>query len=135
MISAITNTGKSMFALYDDSIATDNFIDFLEKVIKSNDKKVFMIVDNLRVHHAKKVKEWEEENKDKIKLFYLPPYSPEFNPDEYLNQDYKSNVHKNGLPKNQKELKANTQNYMESLQKNPQKVANFFLHPSVKYAS
>ena len=34
-----------------------------------------MIVDNLRVHHAKKVKEWEEENKDKIKLFYLPPYS------------------------------------------------------------
>src|SRR5574344_1979068 len=105
MISAITNTGKSMFALYDDSIATDNFIDFLEKVIKSNDKKVFMIVDNLRVHHAKKVKEWEEENKDKIKLFYLPPYSPEFNPDEYLNQDYKSNVHKNGLPKNQKELK------------------------------
>ena len=56
MISAITNTGKSMFALYDDSIATDNFIDFLEKVIKSNDKKVFMIVDNLRVHHAKLVK-------------------------------------------------------------------------------
>ena len=134
MISAITNTGKSMFALYDDSIATDNFIDFLERVIKSNDKKVFMIVDNLRVHHAKKVKEWEEENKDKIKLFYLPPYSPEFNPDEYLNQDYKSNVHKNGLPKNQKELKENTQNYMESLQNNPQKVANFFLHPSVKYA-
>ena len=64
----------------------------------------------------------------------LPPYSPEFNPDEYLNQDYKSNVHKNGLPKNQKELKENTQNYMESLQNNPQKVANFFLHPSVKYA-
>ncbi|QNM91214.1 transposase [Aliarcobacter cryaerophilus] len=45
---------------------------------------------------------WEEENKDKIKLFYLPPYSPEFNPDEYLNQDYKSNVHKNGLPKTRK---------------------------------
>ena len=135
MISAITNTGKSMFALYDDSIATDNFIDFLEKVIKSNDKKVFMIVDNLRVHHAKLVKAWEEKHKDKIKLFYLPPYSPEFNPDEYLNQDYKSNVHKNGLPKNQKELKANTQNYMENLQKNPQKIANFFQHQSVKYAS
>ena len=77
MISAITNTGKSMFALYDDSIATDNFIDFLEKVIKSNDKKIFMIVDNLRVHHAKLVKAWEEEHKAKIKLFYLPPYSPE----------------------------------------------------------
>ena len=65
MISAITNTGKSMFALYDDSIATDNFIDFLEKVIKSNDKKIFMIVDNLRVHDAKLVKAWEEKHKDK----------------------------------------------------------------------
>jgi len=54
-------------------------------VIKSNDKKIFMIVDNLRVHHAKLVKAWEEKHKDKIKLFYLPPYSPEFNPDEYLN--------------------------------------------------
>jgi len=135
MISAITNTGKSMFALYDDSIATDNFIDFLEKVIKSNDKKIFMIVDNLRVHHAKLVKAWEEQHKDKIKLFYLPPYSPEFNPDEYLNQDYKSNVHKNGLPKNQKELKNNTEKYMLELQKDTKKVANFFQHPSVKYAS
>jgi len=136
MISAITNTGKSLFSVYDDSIATDNFIDFLEKVVRSNStKKVFMIVDNLRVHHAKKVKEWEEEHKDKIKLFYLPPYAPEFNPDEYRNQDYKSNVHKNGLPKNQKELKDNTQNYMLELQKNTQKIANFFQHPSVKYAS
>ena len=51
------------------------------------------------------------------------------------NLQWSRNVHKNGLPKNQKELKENTQNYMESLQKNPQKVANFFLHQSVKYAS
>ena len=57
-----------------------------------------MIVDNLRVHHAKKVKEWEEENKDKIKLFYLPPYSPEFNPDEYLNQDYMHTPEQFGQP-------------------------------------
>jgi transposase len=80
------------------------------------------------------VKEWEEENSKYIKLFYLPPYSPEFNPDEYLNQDYKRNANKNNIPKNQKELKENTQNYMENLQKNPQKIANFFQHPSVKYA-
>jgi len=57
MISAITHTGKSMFSLYETSINTDNFIDFLEKVIESNDKKVYLIVDNLRGHHAKKVKE------------------------------------------------------------------------------
>ena len=102
MISAITNTGKSMFALYDKSIKIDSFIEFCKKVINSNNgKKIYLIVDNLRVHHAKLVKEWEEENSKYIKLFYLPAYSPEFNPDEY----------------------------MLSLQQNPQKVANFFQHP------
>jgi transposase len=135
MISAITNTGKSMFALYDDSIATDNFIDFLEKVIKSNDKKVFMIVDNLRVHHAKLVKTWEEEHKDKIKLFYLPAYSPDYNPDEYLNQDFKQSANRNDIPKDKEHLRKNTEKYMLSLQNNPQKVVNFFKHPKVKYAS
>ena len=136
MISAITNTGKSMFSLYDESIKIDSFIEFCKKVIDSNNgKKVFLIVDNLRVHHAKLVKAWEEENKDKIKLFYLPAYSPDYNPDEYLNQDYKQSANKYELPTSQKQLRTNTEKYMLSLQQNPQKVANFFKHPKVQYAS
>lgn len=135
MISAITNTGKSMFSLYDESIKIDSFIEFCKKVIDSNNgKKVFLIVDNLRVHHAKLVKVWEEENKDKIKLFYLPAYSPDYNPDEYLNQDYKQSANKYELPTTQKELRNNTEKYMLSIQNNPQKVANFFKHPKVQYA-
>lgn len=135
MISAITNTGKSMFSLYDESIKIDSFIEFCKKVIDSNSgKKVFLIVDNLRVHHAKLVKAWEEENKDKIKLFYLPAYSPDYNPDEYLNQDYKQSANKYELPTSQKQLRTNTEKYMLSLQKNSQKVANFFKHPKVQYA-
>ena len=135
MISAITNTGKSMFSLYDESIKIDSFIEFCKKVIDSNSgKKVFLIVDNLRVHHAKLVKAWEEENKDKIKLFYLPAYSPDYNPDEYLNQDYKQSANKYELPTTQKELRNNTEKYMLSIQNNPQKVANFFKHPKVQYA-
>ena len=136
MISAITNTGKSMFALYDESIKIDSFIEFCEKVIESNNgKKVFLIVDNLRVHHAKLVKAWEEEHKDQIKLFYLPAYSPDYNPDEYLNQDYKQSANKYEIPTTQKQLRTNTEKYMVSLQSNPKKVANFFKHPKVQYAS
>ena len=85
MISAITHTGKSMFALYDEAIDTDRFLDFLQRVIDSSDKKVYMILDNLRVHHAKAVKAWVQKHKDQIALFYLPAYSPDLNPDEYLN--------------------------------------------------
>jgi len=135
MISAITHTGKSMFALYDEAINTDRFIDFLEKVIESSEKKVYMILDNLRVHHAKIVKAWVEEHQDQIALFYLPAYSPDLNPDEYLNQDYKRSANKEQIPTNKKELERNTRNYMESLQKNPEKVANFFQHEAVKYAA
>jgi len=66
---------------------------------------------------------------------FLSPYSPEFNPNEYLNQDCKKNANNNNIPMNLKELEANTLNYMTQLQSNPDKVANFFQHPSVKYAS
>jgi len=136
MISAITNTGKSMFSLYDDSIKIDSFIEFGEKIIQSNNgKKVFLVVDNLRVHHAKLTKAWEEQNKEKIKLFYLPAYSPDYNPDEYLNQDFKQSANRNDVPTNQEHLRKNTEKYMHSLQSNPQKVANFFKHPKVRYAS
>jgi len=135
MISAITNTGKTMFSLYDESINVDKFIDFLQKVINSSDKKVYMIVDNLKVHHAKLVKNWVEKNKKDIALFYLPAYSPEYNPDEYLNQDYKRNANKNNIPKTKKQLKENTLNYMNNIVKNKEKVANFFKHKKIRYAT
>jgi len=135
MISAITNTGKTMFSLYDESINVDRFIDFLQKVIDSSSKKVYMIVDNLRVHHAKLVTAWIEEHKDKISIFYLPPYSPEFNPDEYLNQDYKRNANKNNIPFTKVQLRKNTEKYMIELSQNEEKVANFFKHESIVYAA
>lgn len=135
MISAITNTGKTMFSLYDESINVERFLNFLKKVIDSSEKKVYMIVDNLRVHHAKLVTAWVEEHKDEIALFYLPPYSPEFNPDEYLNQDYKKNANKNTIPFTKTQLKKNTLAYMNDIVENKEKVANFFKHPSIAYAA
>ena len=67
--------------------------------------------------------------------FYLPAYSPDLNPDEYLNQDYKQSANRNKVPTTKKQLEKNTRAYMEDLAKNPQKVKNFFLAESVKYAA
>ena len=135
MISAITPTGKTYFSLYNESINTDRFIEFLDKAIKSSQKKLYMILDNLSVHHAKKVREWIEEHQEKITLFYLPAYSPDLNPDEYLNQDYKQSANRDKIPTNKEELKANTLDYMDSLQNNPEKVKNFFQAESLRYIS
>jgi transposase len=110
MISSITNRGKLRFMIYEQNMDADMFIVFLEKLIKSSDKKIFLILDNLRVHHSKIVKAWVEKHQRQIVLFYLPAYSPDLNPDEYLNNDFKRNVNSKNIPINKKELAQNTEN-------------------------
>ena len=68
-------------------------IKFMKQLIKGSGRKIFLILDDLRVHHAKLVKKWLEGHLKEIEIYYLPSYSPELNPDEYLNCDLKAGVH------------------------------------------
>jgi len=135
MISTITNQGKVRFMTYQGTMNAQRFIVFLKRLIKGANRKLFVVLDNLRVHHSKIVKKWAEQNKDKIELFYLPSYSPELNPDEYLNNDLKSGIGLKSTPKNDKQMKKNVKSHMKYLQKNPERVARFFMHESIKYAA
>ena len=76
MISTVTNKGTMRFMLFEESFAADVFLKFIKRLTKGSDIKIFLILDNLRVHHAKILKPWLEENKGRIELFYLPSYSP-----------------------------------------------------------
>ena len=87
--------------------------------------KVLLIVDNLRFHHVNKVSEWIEKHKDKIELFYLLPYAPEYNPDELLNSDVKKNAGAKASPKSQKELKSNVLARLKKIQNDPTIVTSF----------
>ena len=110
-------------------------IKFMTRLIKDAGRKVFLILDNLKVHHSKAVKKWLEEHKEDIEVFYLPSYSPQLNPDEYLNGDLKGRVH-SGIPaRTQKELVQKTHSFMKKLQKRPNHVQNYFRHPRVAYAA
>lgn len=135
MISAIANQGQCRFMVYKGGMKTETFLTFLRRLVKDVKKKVFLIVDNLKVHHAIKVQEWLEEHKKEIELFFLPPYTPEHNPDEYLNQDVKVSLSNKQAPRNQEELTDNLRNYMRSLQRRTCKVMKFFNHSLVKYAA
>ncbi|MEA1874718.1 MAG: IS630 family transposase [Bacteroidota bacterium] len=135
MVSTVTNQGKVRFMTYEGTMNAQRFIVFLKRLIKGSIKKVFLILDNLKVHHSQIVETWVEKNKDKIELFYLPSYSPELNPDEYLNNDLKSGIGLKAIPKNQKQMKSNVKSHMMLLQKNPQRVANYFCHKSIRYAA
>lgn len=135
MLSAVSKRGKLRFMLYKDNMNSDNLIDFMRRLISDSEKKVFLVLDNLRVHHSNKVTEWAEKHKDKIKLFYLPPYAPEYNPDELVNSDLKRSVGQKPSPGSVDELEKNVRSHLKILQNNASKVAAFFNAPFTKYAA
>ena len=135
MISTVTNLGLIQFMIYKENMNADVLVKFLEQLIKNQDNKVFLILDNLRVHHSKIVKKWVGQHLEEIELFYLPSYSPERNPDEYLNCDLKYGLSDKPAPKTLEKLKENLENHMEMLQKNSGRVAKYFNHHSIKYAA
>ena len=92
MISAISNQGLLRFKIQDHAMNRESFIDFLEDLIEDELRKIFLIVDYPRGHTSKQVPAWTEAHKDRIELFFLPPYSPELNPDEYVNRAVKTDI-------------------------------------------
>jgi len=133
MISAITNKGSLKFMIYDEKMTQQRFIKFMERLIIDSTKKVFFIVDNLKVHHGNIVKHWLAEHKNEIELFYIPPYSPELNPDEYLNHALKLHVHLGVAPKTKQDIRIKTQKFMHRLTYYADEVKAFFRHKNVRY--
>jgi transposase len=135
MMSTITNQGKVRWMIYQGRMNAALFIVFLTRLIAGASKKVFLIVDNLSVHEAAAVEEWLAGKEDQIEVFYLPTYTPERNPDEYLNCDVKGNINTDGLPKDREELKGKLRRFMQKLCKLPERVASYFKHKFLQYAA
>jgi len=133
LLSAISNRGKVRFMIY-EKLSPNKLIDFMRRLVSDAPCKVFLVLDNLRIHHANKVKLWLEKHKDEIEVFYLPPYAPEYNPDEYLNSDLKQDVGNRPMPRSKGDIVINVRSHMKALQLNPDKVKSFFRAPFVLYA-
>ena len=135
MISTVTNQGLVRFMTYQGSLSAEVFIKFLKRLIKTETGKIYLILDNLKVHHSKSVTEWVDKHSDKLSVFFLPSYSPERNPDEYLNSDLKYGISQKPMPKNQTELNRNVFSHMKLLQNRPERVKRYFNHENIRYAS
>lgn len=92
MIASLTNRGTLRFMTYEGALNTAIFLTFLRRLIRDAPRKVFLIVDNLKVHRARAVTRWMREHRDRLELFYLPSYAPEHNPEEFLNNDLKQTL-------------------------------------------
>jgi transposase len=135
MLATVTNKGKMRWMIIDDAFNSDRLIEFLQGLIDDVGRKVFVILDNLRVHHSKPVKAWVAEREDRIELFYLPSYSPELNPEERLNADLKHAISSKVPARTKAKLKSAATAHMQQLEKSPERVRKFFQDPHVQYAA
>ena len=131
----VTNQGKARWMIIDEAFDADRLIEFLEALVKDADKKVFLILDNLRVHHSKPVKAWVAERQDKIELLYLPSDSPELNPEERLKADLKHAIGTRVPARTKAKLKAVATQHMTEIERSPERVKAFFQDPKVRYAA
>lgn len=135
MIATVTNQGKTRWMIIDEAFNADKLIEFLQALIKDAGKKVFLIVDNLRVHHAKPVKAWLAEHGCQIEIFYLPSYSPELNPEERLNADLKQAMGKKVPVRTKAKLRDAANEHMVRLEQSPDRIRSFFQDQPTKYAA
>lgn len=135
MISTVTNQGKVRFMFYRERLNARVLIRFLRRVVRSAGRKVLLILDNLRVHHAHVVKQWVHEHVDEIELFYLPSYCPDLNPDEFLNCDLKAEVSQRPDSRRKGEWERTSLRAMRSIQKQPHRVRKYFEAKTIIYAA
>jgi transposase len=121
--------------LYLGTLNSEIFITFVQRLIAQRERKLFWILDRHPVHQSKRVKQWLANHHDQIEVFFLPSYSPELNPVEYLNGDVKQGVHDKSPSRNVSQLKARVLSQLRTLQKLPQRVQSYFEHPTIAYAS
>ena len=135
MVSAITNRGRLYFMIFKQRFQGEVFTEFLRRLVRQISRYVFLIIDQHPVHIAGKVKKWFKRHEDRIRVFYLPSYSPDLNPDENLNQDVKSNAVGRRRPHDQKQMIRHVRSYLYGRQRRPHLVKKYFEAKSVRYAA
>ena len=135
MISSVTNQGKCRWMMIDGAFNSDRLIEFMQSLLEDTESKVFLVMDNLRVHHSKPVKAWLADRTDLIEAFYLPSYSPELNPDERLNADLKHAITTQVPARTRERLKRKTTDHMTLIESSPKRVIAYFGDPNVSYAA
>jgi transposase len=134
-LSASSNEGTVRFMTSKGTLNAAVFLTFLTRLIAEASRQVLLIVDRLQAHKTPVVDAWVAAHRDRIEVFYLPGYSPEMNPVEYLNNAMKGAVNEAGLPPNRPTLRGRWLGFMRRLVHMPEHVISYFLHPWTQYAA
>lgn len=135
MLASVTNQGKARWMIIDGAFNHEKLIEFFEALVSDAGRKVFLILDNLGVHHCEPVKAWLAEHPTQMEVFYLPSYSPELNPEERLNADLKHVIPSKVPARSKAKLRAATEEHMTVIGREPERVKAYFQDSRVQYAA
>ena len=136
LISAITSKGHMRFMIKESGgVNADVFIEFLKRLLVGAKRPIFLIVDRGPAHRAKKTRAFVETLGDQLKMFFLPPYSPDRNPDELVWKHLKADTIGRMVVTSKADFKSKVISSMRSLQRSPEKICSFFQKPSLQYAA
>lgn len=134
MISAITAQGKMKFMTHKGRVNAKVFCEFLKRLMHDAVNKVFLILDGHPVHRSAAVKKFVQFTKGKLRIFYLPPYSPELNPDELVWNNVKRKIGRSSI-KGPDDFHGKVRHHLRVLQRCPETICAFFQEPAVRYAA
>jgi transposase len=135
LMSTITNRGELSFRVFKENFNGAVFIQFVTRLLRLRRRKVLLILDRHPAHRSAEVQRWLAQQADRLEVFFLPGYSPDLNPDEFLNQDVKSNALGRQRPATRTEMIDGVRSYLRSTQRQPTIVKSYFHAESVRYAA
>lgn len=133
MISAISMRGSMHWRIYEGSMNSARFLDFLKDLISDVKGKIFLVVDNVSYHKSAETRAWVKKHENRIKLFYLPGYSPDLNPDEWVWKNVKNDNVARIVPDRPGQLFEIAEKALRKLWGTPGKIRSFFSDPHLAY--
>jgi transposase len=135
LVSAVSAKGAMRFMTIKGKLNADRFVEFLERLLKNQETPVFLVVDGHPVHRSTRVRTFVEATGGRLKLFHLPAYSPELNPDEQVWNQLKNHRLGKMVIKTMDDMVGKVGSAMRSIQRSPALIRSFFLHKECCYAA
>lgn len=135
LISAVSAKGLLRFMVVRGRITSEQVCEFLRRLMHGARRPIFLILDGHPMHKAQRVTDCVAEYEGKLRLFFLPPYSPELNPDEQVWRDLKTYGIGRSEITDRDDMECKVVAHLNNLRGLPKKIRSFFQLPMTRYAA
>lgn len=135
ILSAVTPEGIFYDQIEEGHITSQEYIDFLDKMITAHPRPLILVVDRASFHRSRQVRKFVREHREKIRIFFLPRHAPHMNPDEQVWNELKHRRLGREPIKNKQDLKRRLLSRIRILEKSTTLIQSFFRLPDTKYVN